>query len=187
VSDNGRTDADLLSATAGGDDDAFTVLVLRYIRPATLLCIQLLGDRDDAEDVVQDSFTVIYKKAAAFDAGRPFAPWFFSIVRRLASNRRSRDLRRERLMRLFAARRSADSSLMPTAETDLARAHAELPKHALEALSPMQRACFDLVVVRGLSVDQVATMHDISESTVRQHVFRARASLRKALENPGDG
>ena len=104
MSDDVRTDAELLSATTRGDDDAFAVLVLRYIRAATLLCAQLLGDRDEAEDIVQDSFTVVYKKASSYDASRPFPPWFFAIVRRLALNRRSRDLRRARLLRLLASR-----------------------------------------------------------------------------------
>ena len=54
-------------------------------------------------------------------------------------------------------------------------------KSAIEALSPMQRACFELVAVRGFSNDEVAAMHGISESTVRQHVFRARTVLRALL------
>jgi DNA-directed RNA polymerase specialized sigma24 family protein len=101
VKDDARADADLLAATAHGDADAFAVLVRRYIRAAALLGAQLLGDRDDAEDIVQDAFTVVHRNARAFDAKRPFAPWFFAIVRRLAANRRSRDLRRARLLRLF--------------------------------------------------------------------------------------
>jgi RNA polymerase sigma factor (sigma-70 family) len=51
----------------------------------------------------------------------------------------------------------------------------------MEDLSPMQRACFELVAVRDLSIEEVAAMHGISESTVRQHVFRARVALRRAL------
>jgi DNA-directed RNA polymerase specialized sigma24 family protein len=45
----------------------------------------------------------------------------------------------------------------------------------------MQRACFELVAVRDLTTEEVAAMHGISESTVRQHVFRARAALRGVL------
>lgn len=52
---------------------------------------------------------------------------------------------------------------------------------AIAALPPMQRACTELVVVRGLAAEEVAAMHGISESTARQHVFRARAALRHVL------
>jgi RNA polymerase sigma-70 factor (ECF subfamily) len=181
VSDDERSDAELLAATARGDGPAFTVLVRRHIRAATFLAAQLLGDRDDAEDVVQDAFTVVHRDARGFDAERPFAPWLFAIVRRLASNRRARDLRRERLWRLWGRGVAPTTSPSP-ADALLARLDAVAATRAMEDLSPMQRACFELVTLRDLSTAEVAAMHGISESTVRQHVFRARAALRSALE-----
>jgi len=182
VRGDARADAELLADTARGDDVAFAVLVRRYIRAATLLSAQLLGDSDDAEDIVQDAFMVVHRKATTFDVHRPFAPWFFAIVRRLASNRRARDLRRERLLRLSGSRTLADPSRFQTHEAFVAHANAEMVTRAIERLSPMQRACFDLVAVRGLMISEVAVMHGISESTVRQHVFRARATLRTMLD-----
>ena len=154
------------------------MLVRRYIRAGTLLAAQLLGDRDEAEDVVQDAFTLVHRKAAAFDATRPFGPWFFAIVRRLASNRRARELRRARLLGLWG---SSDAASTAPEASALARVDAAAAMAAMKDLSPMQRACFELVSVRGLSIEEVATMHGISESTVRQHVFRARSVLRRAL------
>jgi RNA polymerase sigma-70 factor (ECF subfamily) len=182
VSDDGRTDAELLAATARGDGTAFAVLVRRYIRAATLLAAQLLGDRDDAEDIVQDAFAVVYKDARTFDADRRFAPWFFAIVRRLAANRRSRDLRRAQLLRVWGWKTIAEPASPQADEALLASLDAAAARLAMEELSPMQRACFELVAVRDLSTEEVAAMHGISESTVRQHVFRARAALRSVLE-----
>ena len=180
MSNDDRADAALLAATVRGDGAAFGVLVRRHIRAATLLAAQLLGDRDEAEDVVQDAFTVVHRNARTFDAERPFGPWLFAIVRRLASNRRSRELRRERLLRLWG-RGDTVRSASSGEDALLARFDAATAGEAMQDLSPMQRACFELVVVRDLSIEEVATMHGISESTVRQHVFRARASLRRAL------
>jgi RNA polymerase sigma-70 factor (ECF subfamily) len=182
VSNDGRTDGELLAAAAAGDGALFAVLVRRYIRVATLLATQLLGDRDDAEDVVQDAFTVVHRRARTFDAERPFAPWLFAIVRRLAANRRSRDLRRARLLRLWSGSTNEQTASDHVVDTLLARLDAAAATRAIEDLSPMQRACFELVAVRGLGVDEVAAMHGIAESTVRQHLFRARAALRMVLE-----
>ena len=182
MSNEGRTDAELLAGTARGDGAAFAVLVRRYIRAATLLAAQLLGDRDEAEDIVQDAFTVVHRNARRFDAERPFAPWFFAIVRRLAANRRSRDSRRARLLQLWGRRTIAASASLPADEVVLARLDAAAARRAVQDLSPMQRACFELVAVRDLSIEEVAVMHGISESTVRQHVFRARAALRGVLD-----
>ena len=182
MNDDGRADAELLAATTRGDGSAFGVLVRRYIRAATLVVAQLLGDADEAEDIVQDAFTVVHKHARTFDAERPFAPWFFAIVRRLAANRRSRDLRRARLLRLWGRGTIAEPAFAQVEDALLAGLDAGAAKRAMEDLAPMQRACFELVAVRDLSTEEVAAMHGISESTVRQHVFRARAALRGALD-----
>ncbi len=185
MNNDGGTDAELLAATTRGDGAAFALLVRRYIRAATLLAAQLLGDRDDAEDIVQDAFTVVHKSARTFDAERPFAPWFFAIVRRLAANRGSRDLRRARLLRVWARGTIAEPAAPQPEDALLARLDAAAVNSAMGDLSPMQRACFELVAVRNFSTDEVAAMHGISESTVRQHVFRARAALRGVLDgNP---
>jgi RNA polymerase sigma-70 factor (ECF subfamily) len=180
VKDDESKDAELVAATARGDDRAFAVLVRRYIRTATLLGAQLLGDRDDAEDVVQEAFTVVHRNASAFDTGRPFGPWFFAIVRRLAANRRSGEMRRARLLRMFGSKTITESPAQGGAEV-VARLDAVAVAQAVEGLSAMQRACFELVAVRGLSTADVAAMHGITESTVRQHVFRARAAIRAAV------
>jgi RNA polymerase sigma-70 factor (ECF subfamily) len=181
VNDDGRTDAALLAATARRDDAAFTVLVRRYIRAATLLAAQFLGDRNDAEDVVQDAFTIVHRNSRRFDVDRPFAPWFFAIVRRLAANRRSRDVRRARLLHLWGWATGREPISSRAEGILVAHLDGAAAKRAMETLSPMQRACFELVAVRGVSIREVAAMHGISESTVRQHVFRARAALRGAL------
>jgi RNA polymerase sigma-70 factor (ECF subfamily) len=188
VNDDRRTDAALLAATArDGDEAAFAVLVRRYIRAATLLAAQFLGDRADEEDIVQEAFTVVWKHARRFDADRPFAPWFFAVVRRLAMNRRSRDWRRARLLQLWGWA-TGDNPGSSRAETALiAHLDAGAAKRAMETLSPMQRACFELVSVRGLSTEEVAVMHGITVSTVRQHVFRARSALRNVLDGNDRG
>ena len=174
-----RTDGELVEATARGDDEAFAVLVRRYVRPATLLAAQFLGIRDEAEDIVQDALVIVHRDARRFDATRPFGPWFYAIVRRLAANRRSRRLRRARLLRLW---RGPGEPASPPPEAALnAGLDATAAARAMRRLPPMQRACFELVQIRGLSSEEVAAMHGISESTVRQHVFRARAALRSIL------
>lgn len=180
-----------MGASAHGDDAAFGTLVRRHIRAATLLAAQLLGDRDDAEDVVQVAFTVVHDRARRFDGARPFPPWLFAIVRRLAANRRARDARRARLLRWWGGGSSASGQASGDGAA-LARLGADAVQHAMRALPPMQRACFELVAVRDLAPAEVAAMHDIAESTVRQHVFRARRTLRQALGDavpggPGDG
>jgi len=187
VGNDDRGDAELLAAGARGDAPAFGVLVRRHIRAATFLAAQLLGDRDDAEDVVQDAFTVVFEAAGRYDAARPFPPWLFGIVRKLAQHRRARAARRVRLLRRWGKGTVAEPEPVHIEAALLAGADMDLVRQAVMTLSPMQRACFELVTVRDLSPAEVAVMHDITEATVRQHVFRARHALRRALDPEGQG
>ena len=184
VLDDPREDAVLLGLAARHNDRAFAVLVRRHIRAAVFLAAQLLGDRDDAEDVVQDAFTIVYDRARSFNIERPFPPWLFGIVRRLAQNVRARTARRARLRRLWGKGAECDENSSTEnallAKLDAAK-DAIAARHAMRALSSMQRACFELVVLRDLTPEEVAAMHGIAESTVRQHVFRARKALQSAL------
>src|SRR5579884_2585774 len=125
------SDADLLAAASRGDGAAFGVLVRRYIRSATLLAAQLLGDADDAEDVVQDAFTIVYREAGAFDTSRPFGPWLFGIVRRLASNRRARDARRFRLLRMWGTHPDSSSAADRADDAIAARIDSEAAARAV--------------------------------------------------------
>lgn len=139
----------------------------------------MTGDRDEAEDIVQSAFILVFERAGALDRTRPFAPWLFGVVRRLASKARARRARRRALWLRWAAdpdaaARSADAA---DAASDL-----DFVRRQLAALPPMQRACFELVALRDVPVDDVAAMHEIAASTVRQHVFRARRALREVVE-----
>jgi RNA polymerase sigma-70 factor (ECF subfamily) len=186
VAGESRADGQLLAAAARGDDDAFAVLVRRHIRSATLLAVQLLGDQDDAEDVVQDSFSAVHRHAAAFDTERDFKPWLFGIVRKTAARRRIREQRRARLLGMWGFGRRHEESLDGSEAARVAALDTDTVMGAMGDLSPMQRACFDLVALRGVSVEEVAQMHGISSSTVRQHVFRARAALRRVVDGGDD-
>ena len=152
--------------------------VARHIRPATLLAAQLLGDRDDTEDVVQDAFIVVLRRAADFHGGMEaaFRAWLFGIVRRLALKTRARASRRLRLRQRWGG--GVVSVAEPQAHANLA---AEEVRAMMATMPPMQRACCELAFIHGLSSDEISDMHNIATSTVRQHIFRGRRLLRAAL------
>lgn len=177
--DGASSDAQLLARGASGDGVAFGVLVRRHLYDATALALAITGSLDDAEDVVQEAFLVTLDRAAAFDSARPFAPWLHGIVQHKALRLRARAARRRRLLRLFRWPDPAVEDDRIDASATLARA-----RMLLESLPEMQRRCFDLHVGLGLPTPVVAERCGIAESTVRQHIFRARATLRRAL---GDG
>lgn len=173
-------DALLLARATSGDQGAFTSLVRRHVRAATLLAAQIVGERDAAEDIVQDAFLIVNNRAHSFDRDRAFAPWFFGIVRRLAIDSQKREARRLRLWARWGPH-AADLATIEHSEGALGSLQAKDIEKAMTSLSPMQRACFELVAVKNIAVSSVAAMHGIAESTVRQHVFRARHALQRSL------
>lgn len=156
------------------------MLVGRHIRSATLLAAQMVGERDEAEDIVQDAFLIVNNRASSFDRSRPFAPWFFGIVRRLAIDAMKRDARRRRLWARWGTRVD-DLATVEQGEQASRNVSSTDVEAAMKSLSPMQRACFELVAVKHIAVGTVAAMHGIAESTVRQHVYRARHALQRSL------
>jgi RNA polymerase sigma-70 factor (ECF subfamily) len=174
-------DALLLARATSGDERAFASLVRRYVRAATLLAAQIVGEREAAEDIVQNAFLVVNDRANSFDRSRPFAPWFFGIVRRLAIDAQKRDARRRRLWARWGTR-AADLTTIESSESVFRTVQSTAVEEAMRSLSPMQRACFELVAVKHIAVSSVAAMHGIAESTVRQHVYRARHALQRSLK-----
>lgn len=130
--------------------------------------------REDAEDLVQDAFARTWRELRRYDAARPFAPWFFTILRNVARNASRRD-RRWNLVSLTDD--VVDDEPRGVVEVDVTdRIHA-----ALEELSPMQRACFRLTTIEGFTSAEAGAMLGINEATVRVHAHRAKKALRARL------
>ena len=128
-------------------------LVSRYLRPALAVAWEFTDSLDDAEDIVQDAFRRVVNALQRFDPDRPFAPWFFTILRNVA-----RDGATERARRLSAALDKSEPDQAPTSDelVDYLELQAKVDLE-LESLSEMQRACFRLCVLEGLSSREVGT------------------------------
>lgn len=173
-------DGYLLRRAVSGDDAATAEIVRRYVRRATLFARQLVGDQDDAEDVVAEAFVIALDRAATFREGESLGPWLYGIVRRVAAKYRRRASRRRWLLRAWRPVRTeiSDPSQLVSVRDTIDRVAA-----IVQELPAMQRQCFDLVVQGGLDIQEVATMFDIAPSTVRQHVHRAREVIRSRFQD----
>ena len=173
-------DAGLVERTLAGDKTAFDELVERYIRRALAVAWEYLERREDAEDVVQDAFLRVLTALPRFDTKRPFAPWFFTIVRNTARDAASR-LGRQHFEEL-PAELVGDTQEHIERELELRTAVAQvLP--LVEALPGMQRACFRLADLEGFTAAEGGEMLGVSPSTFRVHLHRARAALRAAMRS----
>ena len=86
--DTERDDAALVAQAANGSELAFRTLYRAYVRPVYWLAHGLVGNAADAEDVVQETFLVAWRKLPDFElAGESLLPWLATVCRFQAANR----------------------------------------------------------------------------------------------------
>jgi RNA polymerase sigma-70 factor (ECF subfamily) len=179
----GQTDGVLVGRVRGGDAAAFDVLVRRHDRQAFALAFRMLGQREDAEDVVQESFLAALEALDRFDVTRPFGPWLYRIVvNRSLNARKARSRRSTESIPEEAA--SATPSPERAAETAETRARVQ---RALTKLPDRQRVVMTMIELDGYSGPEVAEVLGIPEGTVRWHLHSARKALRAALGSDEGG
>jgi RNA polymerase sigma-70 factor, ECF subfamily len=170
-------DEELVERVRGGDPDAFDMLVDRHMERAFRIAFRLLGNREDAEDLVQESFVAVLEKVETFRAGHAFTPWFHRIVVNRGLNaRESRAIRQmDQIPDTVAA---GGNSPAHRAEQSELR---ERVHEAIATLPERQRTIVELFELEGYSGAEIAEMLDISAGTVRWHLHEARRALREAL------
>ncbi len=172
----------LVEQVRRGDSRAFDLLVRRHDRRAFSLAFRLLSHREDAEDVVQESFVAALEALDRFDATRPVGPWFYRIVvNRSLNARKARSRRAREMIPEDAPARTAS----PERAVEVTEARGQVAT-ALASLSERQRAVVEMIELEGFSGPEVAEILGIPEGTVRWHLHGARKALRAAL-GPAEG
>jgi RNA polymerase sigma-70 factor (ECF subfamily) len=174
---------ELLRHCQAGESRFYEPLVRAYERPALRAAVSLLGDPDDARDAVQDAFVRAYKSLSRFDLERPFAPWYFRILRNVCRDRlRQRKPRFEvgALERTLAA----DAASGPERDHERAAARALLWR-GLERIGAEHREVLVLKEIDGFSYAELAEVLEIPEGTVASRLYHARRALRDALRELG--
>jgi RNA polymerase sigma-70 factor (ECF subfamily) len=174
------SDADetaLVARARRGDPAAFDALVRRHLPGALVAAERLLGDRTEAEDLVQDAFLRALDRIPLLDPDRPFGPWFFTLLRNLGINQlRARRVRHTEPEALDAA--------SPDALPDEALIRKEVRERfdaALAALTPRQREIVMLFEVEGWKGVEIAEHLGLTPENVRWHLHQAMKSLRMSL------
>lgn len=174
-------DAYLVASARLGDRRAMSQLVA--LRGPRLLAhaTRLLGEREVARDVVQESWVEILRGLKGLRDEALFLPWALRIVTR----RVAREIgRRQRGRRLAEAVKAEADPLVDEAgpdEVDAARV-----RRAVAALPPAQAATVALFYLEDLTVTEVATALDVPVGTVKTRLMHARGKLRAILEGRDD-
>lgn len=177
------TDRDLLLSLRGGDETALDELIGRKTAPLVQTVYRILGDLEEARDVVQVTFFRIWENRTRFDDRWSPNTWIYRIASNLAIDhlraRKSRDKGNEPVRHHLrqVADLSTEGSSAPLHQAEVLDIFHELAAE----LTDKQRAVFLLREVEGMSSQEVADIVGCRESTVRNHLFNARKILRREL------
>ncbi len=167
----------LVERVRAGDGAAFETLVTRYMRRAFAVAYRVMGQKEDAEDLVQEAFMAVLQRIGTFEAGRPFAPWFFRIL-----VNRGLNARKARSLRSVDQIPDATPAHGPTPEREAERGELrDRLRSAMRALPERQRIIVELFELEGFGGPEIAEILEISDGTVRWHLHEARKTLKKAL------
>ncbi len=176
------SDETLIALTANGDNDAVRLLFARHNVRVFRFLLRIIGDEATAEDLVNEVFLEVWRKASRFEARSQVSTWILAIARykALASlRRRSRDeLDDETCARLED----------PTDDPEVAVQKTErsvLLQECLKQLSVAHREVVDLVYYHEQSIHQVSHIIGVPESTVKTRMFYARKRIAELMAERG--
>jgi RNA polymerase sigma-70 factor (ECF subfamily) len=172
------TDAAIVARIMSGDVDAYALLVTRYRPRLSRYALRMLGNREDAQEALQDAFIRAYRAIGRCDDPERFGSWLFSI---LVNRCRTTGARSTRRARTFVSDEVATRSAAESHPAEQAAWREEIER-ALAQLDSDQREAFLLKHVEGLSYEEMAEITGAGVSALKMRVKRACDRLRGLLQ-----
>jgi RNA polymerase sigma-70 factor, ECF subfamily len=175
-------DEDLLTLVERGDAEAFEVVYDRHSRVAYSLAFRLLGDRQAAEDLVQDAFLAVWRGAGGYSVARgSVRNWMLSILHNRGIDR-LRALgamsRRQEALQQVELRRPDEPD---AAALGIQRAMAGSVREEMSALPAEQHQVLDLAYFGGFTQNEISEMLDVPLGTVKSRMRLGLERLRRGL------
>ncbi len=172
---------------ACGDHGAFRALVERHQDAVVGTVTKMLGNPSDAEDIAQQVFLRIWRNAKGYRPDAKFTTYLFTITRNLVFNEtrrrgRKKEISLDNCESSGCHREPGDD---PHRQPDASLLESELRDavdKAIASLPETQRLAVILRRYENLSYEEIAKALDLSVAAVKSQLFRARGSLREALE-----
>lgn len=159
-----------------GDRDSFDLLYQEYYLVLYRTALLILGKKEDAEDVLQDTFVSIYNNVKSLSDFEKLRPWIFSILKNTSYTRYKK--RKREFPDEFVLDKAEES---PTylGEDELAE-RSEI-EDALMNLKEKEREVLVLYYYNDFSIEEIASICKTFQGTVKSRLYRARKNLKKEL------
>ena len=179
----------LIARHLAGDERAFGEILQCYRSRLFAFIYRRIGDRERAEDLVQEAFIRIHRHLHRFDSSKKFSTWAYTIASNLAKNE-LRNRSRNPLVYYQSARARGDEEQPPLEFEDassrpddmFANRHLKaLVEATVERLSPHHREVFVLRELQGKSYEEIAAVTQCNLGTVKSRLNRARAGFAEMI------
>jgi RNA polymerase sigma-70 factor (ECF subfamily) len=187
-----KEDREWVRASQNGDPEAFDRLMERYMPRVYGVIFHMVGNHEDTNDLMMESFEKAYRSIGSFKSDSGFYTWLY----RIAMNRAINFLRRTRHKHRFDVsldeqdsesgqkREFMDTHLASDVERQMLNSELEKKlNESLMKLSEEHRAVVNLFDIQGLSHGEIGKIMGCSEGTVRSRLFYAHKQLQKLLRN----
>lgn len=178
------SDEQLIESVAQGDRRAFETLYDRYASVVFGLTLKMLGDREVAEEAVQEIFWRVWQRAKSFDRSRTFAPWLFGIAHNYCID----ELRRRRA-RPQSVYEDDDHPILSSiaddadvSESALQSEQRRIVVNALRELPAEQRQALELAYFGGLTQQEIAARLGNPLGTIKTRMRLGLQKLRGILQ-----
>jgi len=185
-------DAEAVSLCKEGNVDAFESLVGKYQKKMFNIAYRMIGNYEDACEIVQDTFVSAYKGVKNFEGKARFSTWLYAIVVNLSRNR-LRQLKIQRSREAFsiddpvgaddAEVKREIASYEPSILERLERK--DVQRNVQDCIDTLDNELKEVLVLRdiqGFSYDEITDMLKIPVGTVKSRLFRAREALKDCLK-----
>lgn len=179
-----RSDGELVALSIAGDQPAFAEIARRHKLPLYRLAARIIGDEEEALDIVQETFVSAYRSLDRYDASRPMRAW----LARIAINKCRDWSRRRAVRRLFSIVMPIDQALdtpdnQPSAYAVAAdRQDMTRVRDAIAELPARLRETLVLRTIEGLTEAEAARVLGVSEKAIETRLYRARARLSELVD-----
>jgi RNA polymerase sigma-70 factor (ECF subfamily) len=171
-------DRELIAQWRAGDDRAATALVERHAQALARFAVAS-GERNDVDELVQDTFVRAFNSLDGFRGDSSFRTWLFTIQRRLLVDRKRAEKRRRDRDEVQEEDAATEYDALDSVVAD--ETQRRLQK-AIGTLSPTQKEVFTLRVSEGLSYKEIAEAVGTTEGAARVHYHNAMRAVKEFLD-----
>ena len=186
-------DYELVSSCKKGDVDAFEVLVKKHERRMLNIAYRMIGNYEEACEIVQDAFVSAYRNLKGFKGKSKFSTWLYTIVMNLSKNRLKQlktQLHREKfsmdnpILTNDGQIKVEPASSEPSALEKLEKRDVQQKvQGCINSLDDEFREVLILRDIQGFSYGEISDLLKAPEGTVKSRLFRAREAVKDCLKN----